>query len=307
MFWTQLAARLLASLLYAAHRVGGTVELVGRWVDRREVDAVTLILENAPEIFSGDAWASSLARDERQLSSVYATAEAILDPLLTSNGGAKPIDPARLLGSSGTLYLCAPAHDQQRHRPLFTVTTSEVISTAFDLARRQGGRLNDPLLIVLDEAAAIAPLAELDVLAATCSSHGITLVTCFQDLAQIQARWATRSTTVVNNHRTRIVLSGLADSGAADLFGTLAGSAVDRGTLRQRSASPVTTSRRSLLEPHEIRGLPHHRGIMVSGRLPATRLALDPWWKIPGLRTRGSRTSATITTAVPGVHGSHDR
>ena len=43
--------------------------------------------------------------------------------------------------------------------------------------------------MVLDEAAHIAPLPELDGLAATCASHGIQLVTVWQDLAQVRARY----------------------------------------------------------------------------------------------------------------------
>jgi type IV secretory pathway TraG/TraD family ATPase VirD4 len=47
------------------------------------------------------------------------------------------------------------------------------------------------LLVVLDEAAHIAPLPELDGLAATCASHGIQLVTVWQDLAHVGYKSAT--------------------------------------------------------------------------------------------------------------------
>src|ERR1019366_2145038 len=105
--------------------------------------------------------AASLDRDERQLSSVYATAEAVLAPLVLAPASLPAPDLDALLVERGTLYLCAAAHEQRRHRPMFTALTEQLFERAFALARRQGGRLSSPLLVVLDEAAAIAPLREL--------------------------------------------------------------------------------------------------------------------------------------------------
>ena len=65
--------------------------------------------------------------------------------------------------------------------------------------------------MVLDEAAQLAPLHDLDQLAATASGQHITLMTVFQDFSQIQARFGERAATVVNNHRCRVVLAGLSD------------------------------------------------------------------------------------------------
>ena len=60
-----------------------------------------------------------------------------------------------------------------------------MIAQAFATAT-VGRPLDPPLLVVLDEAAHIAPLPELDGLAATCASHGIQIVTIWQDLAQVR-------------------------------------------------------------------------------------------------------------------------
>ena len=65
--------------------------------------------------------------------------------------------------------------------------------------------------MVLDEAATVASLDELDQLAATVSGLNVTLVTVVQDFAQLVARWGPRASTIVNNHTTRVVLGGLAD------------------------------------------------------------------------------------------------
>ena len=69
---------------------------------------------------------------------------------------------------------------------MFVAVLRCILERAVTKASRDG-RLDPPLLVVLDEAANIAPLSDLDVLASTASSHGIQLVTVWQDFAQIEA------------------------------------------------------------------------------------------------------------------------
>ena len=89
--------------------------------------------------------------------------------------------------------------------------------------------------MVLDEAATVASLDELDQLAATVSGLGVTLVTVVQDFAQLVARWGPRAATIVNNHTTRVVLAGLADPSVGDVSAR-AGRDRRRSTTRSRFA-----------------------------------------------------------------------
>jgi type IV secretory pathway TraG/TraD family ATPase VirD4 len=292
-FWGQLSAKLLSPLLLAAHLADGSLEDVGRWIDERSVGDAIGLLEEAAQDEAVRWLEASFDRDDRQLSSVLATIEAVLAPLLReADAAVEAIDPARLLAEDGTLFLCAPAHEQRRYRPLFTSVTQVLLEEAFARARLDGGRLRRPLLVVLDEAAAIAPLAELDVIAATCASHGITLVTCFQDLAQVRARYGERASTLVNNHRTRVLLAGLADPGAAELLGTLVGSTLGPGGRTWFRAGQPTPERRALVEPHELRQLPEHTAVVVCERLHPVRVALEPWWRQRAVRGRGPKRPA---------------
>ena len=117
-------------------------------------------------------WAT-WCRDERTRSSVSTTAETVLAPFAHAppgdSGGAggdavraggDAVRAGRPLGGSHTLYLCAPAHDQRRLRGYFTVLTEQVLAAVFERATRSGRPLDPPLLVVLDEAAHIAPLRE---------------------------------------------------------------------------------------------------------------------------------------------------
>jgi type IV secretion system protein VirD4 len=308
-FWYATAAKLLAPLLFAAASGGRTMADVVRWVDTQEVAEVADLLDAAGATQALQAARATWQRDDRQRSSVYTTAEMILEPFAEPDapvggvGGRRfadrvdQIDPVELLRGSHTLYLCAPAHDQRRLRGLFVALVKQVLDAAFSRSSRQGAALDPPLLVVLDEAANIAPLAELDGLAATCAGHGVQLLTIWQDLAQVTARYGDRAATVVNNHRAKIFLSGTSDPGTLDRASHLVGDeellvpSMSRDSTGRRTSSTAPLQRR-LLPPDALRRLPTGTGVLVYGSLPPVRLALRPWWEDTGLRARGARLRA---------------
>ncbi len=303
-FWYATAAKLLAPLLFAAARSGAGVADVVRWVETQEVDAVLGLLEAAgcPEALQ--AARATWLRDERQRSAVYTTAETVLeafaDELATPGNrtaGNEDIDPEMLLGGPHTLYLCAPAHDQRRLRPLFVAVVKQVLETAFTRSARLGRPLDPALLVVLDEAANIAPLAELDGLAATCAGHGVQLVTVWQDLAQVHARYGDRAATVVNNHRAKLFLSGTSDPRTLDHASHLVG----EEEVWQPSVAWTATGERSitsapmhrhLLAPDALRRMAPGTGVLVYGSLAPVQVHLRPWYDVPALRRRARGTPA---------------
>jgi type IV secretion system protein VirD4 len=285
-FWYATAAKLLAPLLFAAAVGRRSMAEVVRWVDTQEVGEVADILDAAGVPEARAAARASWCRDERTRSSVYTTAESILAPFVSLGApvaAASWFDPARLLDGSHTVYLCAPAHDQRRLRGYFTALIHQVLSGAFTQATRSGRPLDPPLLVVLDEAAHIAPLAELDGLAATCASHGIQLVTVWQDLAQVRARYGARAPTVLNNHRAKLFLPGIADPDTLEYASRLIGDeettlpSVTRDPKGGRSTTQSGGSRR-LLPPEDLRCLRRGQAVLVYDTLPPTRLRLRPWW-----------------------------
>ena len=91
-----------------------------------------------------------------------------------------------------TLYLSATVREQRRLRPLFVALIESVVEEAYARSAATGRPLDPPLLVVLDEAANIAPLPDLDVIASTGAGHGVQLLTVLQDLAQAHDRWGSR-------------------------------------------------------------------------------------------------------------------
>ncbi len=237
-FWYATAAKLLAPLLFAAAVEGRPMADVVRWVDTQETGQVAAILERSASPEPLQAAQATWYRDERTRSSVYTTAETVLAPFAHEAATPAPgpaFEPEDLLGGANTLFLCAPAHDQRRLRGYFTALTQQVLSHAFATATRAGRPLEPPLLVVLDEAAHIAPLSELDGLAATCASHGIQLVTVWQDLAQVRGRFGPRAPTVLNNHRAKLFLPGIADPDTLEYASRLIGD--------EEAAQPSVTAR----------------------------------------------------------------
>ncbi len=297
-FWFAAAAKLLSPLLLAAAVGGRSMNDVVRWVNLQESNDPERLLGDAGEADAGVALFASLGRDERIRSSIYTTLETVLapyeDPLVARSAEFADIDPARLLEGSNTLFLCGPAHEQFRVQGVFSALVSSVVNAAVERVQRVGP-LDPPLLIVLDEAANIAPLRDLDTLASTAAGLGIQLVTVCQDLAQLSTRYgAERARTIANNHRAKVILSGIGDVGTLDTLSGLAGEQAVReetvtSDLREgRRSTSSSIAYRRLAPADELRRIRPGEGVLVYGYLPAARLSLRPWYQDRTLRRLAS-------------------
>ena len=286
-FWFATASKLLAPLLFAAATSQRSMADVVRWVNTYEEAEVLEALVATGVQPAIDAAKASFKREGRQRSSVYTTAEMVLaayeDPIVAKSACGSDIDPKGFFdGSSGTLFIVAPSHEQQRLRPLFETLLHSLLTHALEVAARNGP-LDPPLLVVLDEAANIAPLRNLDALASTAAGHGIQLVSVFQDLAQIASRYGDRAQTVVNNHRAKVVLSGISDTMTLEYASRLLGdeevmqASITRGARGTRSTTESPTVR-NLAPAHALRGIKPGEGVLVYGHLPPARLQLRPWF-----------------------------
>jgi type IV secretion system protein VirD4 len=295
-FWYQSSAKLLAPLLLAAERGSQPMSEVVRWTNLQDTDEPRFLLELAGEDEALQALKAGEARDERIRSSIYTTLETVLapyeDPVVAASAARCDIDADRLLDERHTLYLCGPAHEQARVQGVFSALVGAVVHAAIRRSDRLGP-LDPPLLVVLDEAANIAPLQELDSLASTGASMGIQLVTICQDLAQLTYRYGPdRARSIANNHRAKVALSGIADVGTLDTVSGLAGEqAVREQTVTAdhrdgRRSTTASISYRRLAPADELRRIPPGHGVLIYGHLAPVRLTLRPWFGDKELRRR---------------------
>jgi type IV secretion system protein VirD4 len=300
--WYAAAAKQLAPLLLAAQRAELTMAEVVRWTNTGVFDEPSRLLEVEGEPEACVALAACEARDSRILSSVATTLETVLapfeDPVVAASSASADIDLDELITHGGSLYLCGPSHEQHRVQGLFAALVSSALATAIQRVSVTCRSLDPPLLLVLDEAANIAPIRDLDTLASTGAGMGLQLVTVCQDLGQLAARYGPdRSRTIANNHRAKLLLSGVSDLTTLDLLSGLAGeTTVREHSLSQdlRDGRRTRTSGlayRRLAPSDELRRIPPGSGVLIYGHLPPVRLRLRPWYLDRGLRRRASASA----------------
>jgi type IV secretion system protein VirD4 len=296
-FWAVAAEQRLAPLLFVAARTEAGMDAVVRWVygqGTRELDAAVSELtgsartehELADAHAAYDALRAFESQADRTRSSIEATAQGLLrayrfERVLRSARGTE-ITADRLLDQPATLYLIGDAKASKLLRPIFLALLSEVVDRAYERATLAGGRLELPLLLCLDEAGNVAPLPNLAEVASTAPSHNIQLVSIFHDLAQARSRYGKQAETVVNSHRARMLLPGVADLDTLRYFSSLAGEEEIHDTTRTTGAggSNRTTGRRRrpLIAPERLRQLPPGQALLLYGRIPPVRVSLRMWF-----------------------------
>lgn len=290
-FWYAAAEKLLAPMLFAAAKDGRSIGAVVTWLDKGigAKEEVEEILASGGDAENREAarlaWAANWHREPRQRSSIYTTAETITaafaDPRVQEACRSAEYTPTDLLdGGANTLYLCAPAHEQQRLRPLFSMMVRELISVVYESSAASGEPIDPPLLLVLDELANIAPIPNLDEVASTGAGQGIQLLSIFQDMAQIKSRYGeSAAQTITNNHRAKLFGSGISDPDTLNYISRVVGTgefehrsetADDKGGAARTQASIY----RELTPANVVREAKRGTGLLVYGHLPPAKIAM---------------------------------
>jgi type IV secretion system protein VirD4 len=255
-FWSQAAEQRLAPLLYAAARTGRGMGEVVRWVYGQggaELDRIMhqLVDESREPLQRADAQQahdahlafSQLAGETK--GSIEGTAQILLSayrsPTVVRSADGTDITGQRLLEGPNTVYLISDSRRSKLLRPILIALLTELLDDAYETANRSPGRrLPNPLLVCLDELGNAVPLPNLAEIASTAASHYIQLISIFHDIAQPRTRYRDQALTVINNHRGRLLLSGVGD--------------------RKRCATSPNCSARKRLRTHRIPAHPSAAG-----------------------------------------------
>jgi type IV secretion system protein VirD4 len=302
-FWAIAAEQRLAPLLYAAAVSGSGMDAVVRWVygqGGRDLDRTLMEMtgsasdeaELAGAHAAYDAVRAFEAQADRTRSSIEATAQALLRAYrferVQRSARSSEIDADQLLDGATTLYLIGDAKASKLLRPIFIALLSEIVDRAYERATLAGGALELPLLLCLDEAGNVAPLPNLAEIASTAPSHNIQLVSIFHDLQQARSRYGRQAETVVNSHRARMLLPGIADLDTLRYFAGLVGEEEARDRSYTTGSGGTTRStarrRRPLIAPEALRQLPERGALLLYGRLPPAELRLRMWFADRRLR-----------------------
>jgi type IV secretion system protein VirD4 len=312
-FWETLAKNLLAPLLYAAaNKPGATMLTVVRWANEyalaEEVLAVFAAMETADPSdpapgLARSAFLASVKADARRKDSIYGTTQVLLDvykyPAVADTASGCDIDREAYLRGydaagnpvDNTVFVFAPEHRQDQLRPLFEAFICWLIRQAEDRYAATGVALDPPLLVMLDEAANIAPLRKLGTYASSLASQGVQLVAVFQNFGQIRDRYGTQASTIVTNFLVKVLMGATTDRELLELLTVLIGkeeiaqesltygvdgSRVATAAIRQRELAPI----HSLVQQRSGYAL-----ALVSGRRPV-RLRVRPYTQLREFRAQ---------------------
>ena len=312
--WGPAAQDLLCALFLAAASSGRSLRECGRWL----ADAGSPIPAELLAAAGFGALAASLrgaqngAPETRD--GIYQTArtaakcindEDIMAWVAPPRGRHLPaFDPAAFAAGRDTLYLLTESRSAAS--PLIAALTDTVMRAGRRQAERNGGRLDPPMAVILDEAANICRIADLPELYSHLGSRGMVPVTILQSYQQGVSVWGEPGMAALWGASTKKVIgAGIDDPRHARDLATLVGQhdvpviSVSYGD--GRASQQVSLRRQEILDAADIRALaPGSALLLATGARPAL-ISLRPWYsgpQAPQITAAISRAEAAMQRAA---------
>lgn len=323
-FWINLTQIAMGPMLWIARKSNKTMLDVADWIGYQNFEEVERLFDVYESGSLDQSAKEDLAvarrglfatqqRDKMTRSGIFSNADFILKPFLSaqmapttdirfddegnpySPFGLRILDVERVLDEGGTIYAISDEEEQEMLRPVFQSVAQSYLRACRKRQRRQGaGPLMNPPLLLLEEAANVAPLPTLDKMAATYRGFGIVIMSIWQDEAQVSTIYDTRAPTVLGNHTTRLYLPGSSDDTTLDRLSRLIGDqsvALTRFGYTHHEGHQRITAQEGAedvrLAPIDyLRTLPKDVAIVLSGNLPPIKVSATPWFKDPEMRAR---------------------
>jgi len=304
--WQDKAKARMGILLHVAAAAGLRCRNVAEWIERIDEPWIQTTIETLIRQHLGGS--PGLLRQARE---VWARNERTRDGYLMPMADALSwslsdragdigdaeldhpdfIDIADLIRSgTDTLYMVCP-RDHSGITPLTNALTSEIAFQAIAVA--DGGRLDPPFLLALDEAFLTCPGVDLAKWSSDNGGAGIPGVITLQSLAQLSMGWGDGAADVITgNCGVVTILGGAKSDRDLTLLSKLTGSRMK--TFDEDDDRPVST-----LNEAAISQLPPHEAlIFVNGQRPA-RIST------PRSFARADVQAATLCTECGGSERSH--
>ncbi len=303
--WRGHAKTVVETVLHAAALSGANIEKAYRWLQSEHALEVPLeILQSHPD--ACPTWDSRLRGisknpDPRFVGSVMSVVAAAIAPLalptvrasLTPSGDRSGITAEQLLAECGTLYAIATDRGAAAASGLVSALIEDIAYVArITAARSPGGRVDPPVLFLLDECANVAPIPSLPALLADGRGQNLTVIPIFQALAQVRSRYGDEdASTVFSASQIKLILGGTDDADDLRDLSELIGDRDDWFTTTSRSAHALgidsgATSSSSLrkvpiLSPDAIRSIPFGSAVMLLSQAHPFPLRMRRWTERP--------------------------
>ncbi len=286
-YWTQRGARVVAALLWAAHRGRLPIGTVFQWAAQEDARGPLACLHESPDDLTARDILTGLtvpdgkggSKPSSQASAVwsFATQSVALYayPRAAALAASPNLDPDDFVAGIATLHIVCPSTMAAELGPVIAVLL-QALTDARYRAHAQALREGTPtsrLTFVLDEVANTAPLPTLPALCSEGAGQGVSLILGTQDRAQLEDRFGDQQArTIVSNCRDRVITAELGDRPFLEDIEALSGtiwstnittSSGDSGTTRNESHSE-----RPRWRAWEIAQLPDFTALHLTGWRP---------------------------------------
>lgn len=295
--WRERATALLAPLLHAAYLSEQPVGTVLTWVLRQNLDAPGKTLEDHQATIACDVLAGIAKTESRERSSIFSATAGTLAAYNTNaaraNAAETNFDPDSFPGSTDTIYITAPAHQQALCAPLVVGLLEQLRYATYKHAATPDAYRTPPVFFCLDELANIAPIHDLPSLISEAGGQRLHILACLQDLSQARKQWGeTTADGLLTLFQTKLVLNGIADPKTLEAISLILGeydrqlaARTEGRTENHELLHPDThsesvshhTQRHRTLTPGEIADLPHQHGLLLKG-VHWQLIRTTPWY-----------------------------
>lgn len=290
--WGQSATELLGGLILAAALDGQPLPQVYEWLVNEHATAPPVILtgHGFTEVAASLKGMGRLAEETR--SSVYFTARAATACLrnpqimawVTPTAGVDEFAPDRFIGTRETLYLLSKDSGGSA-APLVAALADAVIRAGIRAAEAQGGRVDPPVTVILDEAASVAPISDLPVLVSHAGSRAIFICTILQSFPQGEAVWRDGGMKALWSASTiKLIGPGQDDATFNESVSKLLGeqwvttTSYSSGSGPKGSSVSTNVTRQRVMDAAAVRGIPKGTAVLIATGAPAAMVRLLPWY-----------------------------
>ncbi|MFC8350392.1 type IV secretory system conjugative DNA transfer family protein [Streptomyces sp. NPDC057280] len=311
-FWSTAAANTLTALFLAAARDHRPITDVLAWLaspaDRTPIDLLhDAGLDGVAAQLQGTVAGAVETRD-----GIFETARqyasCLLDPGIAAwvtppNGLEKvrEFKPEAFATSKDTLFLLSKDGGGSASA-IIAAAADAVMRAAVIQAERDGGRLDAPLLAILDEAANVCKISDLPDLYSHLGSRGVIPITILQSYRQGVRVWGEAGMDALWSAATiKLVGSGIDDADFADKLSRLVGDhdvrTVSVSTSESGKSTSVSMRQERVLPADAIRALPKGSALLLATGVRPALLDLKPWYREPDAERLGV-ASAKATAAI---------
>jgi type IV secretion system protein VirD4 len=308
-FWDKEAASMLSPLLHAAALCGAGMGELVRWLDTRRFTHAVSVLKAAGAGAAADQLDGVGRRDERNRETTVMSALNLLrayrHPQLAPRN-TRDLDPeAFLKGQANTIYVVAAGHDQEVLRPVILALITATYEAAVTRARTRGA-LDPALLMLMDEAANIAPVRNLAAWLSQCGDHGIVIATIWQSIAQIDQRYGRAARDAICAASTaQVFIPPLAEPTSSGYLTELLGEEPVANASGGGSRESLAATHAKTAQAPWLRQVPRGRAIVVYRDLPPAIVRAPGWFEDPRFasyrRVLRDRNAARLASPEDGL------